>query len=169
MSCIHCDHCRQAERNQQENANLYAPGTHLTNPIHGHVIYWRADLQLDGTPGTGHYVYRPGHPDDLFYVYGNDFTVRTNEIDLSGALAAWYDAANISINSDARAELRYAWNNTRRVVRRGRSATVRITASYIALEELRRLAFWLRDAAEATRAERDGARKAIKRLNTILA
>lgn len=172
MSCIHCDHCRQAERNKQEDADLYQAGTHLIHPTRGHVVYWRADLQLDGSPAGGHYVYAAGDPEhELFYVRGNDFQLATVEIDLPGSFAWW--AA-----SDAKADPHGWWANrpelaesrrAGRTIKHGRSASWRITVTYDLLVELRSLAYYVRDMALATTAQRRGACKVIERVNAALA
>lgn len=172
MSCIHCDHCRQAERNKQANADLHPLGTHLTHPAHGHVVYWRADIDLDGTPRRGHYVYRAEDPQhDLFYIGNSDFTLATVEIDLPGSFA-WWAATDAKADPHGwwanRPELAEARRNGR-TIKHGRSASWRITVTYDLLVELRSLAYYVRDMALATTAQRRGACKVIERINAEIA
>lgn len=176
MSCIHCEHCRESDRDRQAAANLHPLGTHLVHPRHGRVVYWRNDISSDGRPGIGHYVYRAGDKDrDLFYIGDSDFTLATVEIDLPGSFASWM-AADFSENS----RNAYSWWKPAerqalaealrdgRTIKRGRSASRRIAVTFEVLGELRNLAYFVRDTARAGKAAVAASRQVIKRANAEL-
>jgi hypothetical protein len=153
MSCDHCTHCQDRAKNQQETANLHPLGTHLIHPKHGHVVYWRNDIDRDGSRGRGHYVYRADDEDrELFYVYGDDFEVATFDVDLPGALATFLAA-------DATAEQEL---NELATSRRAHRGGVRLTLAYAKLYDLSRLIYWVRDMADSAPARRAAGRVALK-------
>ncbi|HZM83753.1 MAG TPA: hypothetical protein VFC19_49170 [Candidatus Limnocylindrales bacterium] len=156
MSCEHCTHCTERARNTQEAANLHPLGTHLIHPEHGHVVYWRNDVDRDGTPGRGHYVYRAER--NLFYVWGDDFEIATIDFDLPASLTA-------SLVADGEADTQLAAAcAARRPFRRGQ----RITVTYANLYDVLRLVYWVRDMGES-RTARSAAAKVAKQITAALA
>lgn len=156
MTCEHCQHCRESAKSRQENADLFPLGTHLIHPNHGHVVYWRNDIDSDGRKGRGHYVYVAGDEDKrLFYVYGDDFTLAALTVDLSPALVEFFGA-----DAPELAELA----TSRRPFRGG----LRLTLIYGKLYDLSRLVYWARDTAESASARRAAARVAT-RINEAIA
>jgi hypothetical protein len=148
MTCEHCSHCKETADNRQEAANLFPLGTHLIHPDHGHVVYWRNDMDRDGTPGRGHYIHRAGDKDrELFYVHGNTFEVATIDVDLPESVAGHLAA------DEWAAALLAEIATARRPYRGGE----RVTLTYGKLHEMARLAYWARDMAESALVRRSAA------------
>ena len=148
MTCEHCSHCKEAAGNVQEAANLFRPGTHLIHPVRGHVVYWRNDVQRDGTRGMGHYVHSADDPNrDLFWVNGDDFELATLEMDLPESVATFL------AGDEWAAGLLAEIATSRRPYRGGE----RLTLVYGKLHDLARVIYWARDMAQSGLVRRSAA------------
>lgn len=153
MTCEHCSHCRQPA-SRQEAADLFPRGTHLTHPMHGHVVYWRNDVDRSGERGRGHFVYRPDSQDrELFYVGGGEFQLATVDVHLPRKLAAFL-AADTSAAEEL-AELATATEPHR-------GGGTRLTLVYSRVYDLARLIYWVRDMGADPAARRAAAQVALR-------
>lgn len=148
MTCEHCTHCTENANNVQEAANLFPVGTHLIHPVYGHVVYWRNDIERNGSRGRGHYVHNADDPDrNLFWINGDDFQIATLDIDLPESVATFL--ADDKWATELLAELATA----RRPYRGGE----RITLAYGKLHDLARVVYWARDMAASGLVRRSAA------------
>lgn len=157
MTCEHCDHCKAVARNAQDRANLHPLGTHLIHEKHGHVVYWRNDIDSRGERGGGHYVYRAGDTNrELIYVWGNEFELATVEIDIPGALLRFFQ-------TDPECVKVLGALGPGRTYRGG----LRLTTTYEQTWELSRIAYWARDMADAPVSAYRGAVRLTEKLKML--
>lgn len=157
MTCAHCEHCKAAARNAQDRANLHPLGTHLIHATHGHVVYWRNDIDSRGERGGGHYVYRDGDTNrELIYIWGDEFEIATVDVDIPGALLRFFQTDEESMKVIGAL-------GPGRTYRGG----LRLTITYEQTWELSRMAYWARDMGDCSTAAHRGAVRLCEKLRKL--